>query len=55
MPSEDEDVRISLVLPRDLLTAVDQLAAVEQRSRAGEIRRALQRHVDNHSASTRGE
>jgi hypothetical protein len=45
----ENDVRISLVLPRELVASLDQIATGNHRSRAGEIRHLLQRHADRHA------
>jgi metal-responsive CopG/Arc/MetJ family transcriptional regulator len=45
MEPDTGDTQISLVLARDLLADVDKVARQNNRSRAGEIRAALQRHV----------
>lgn len=51
MAADAADVRISMVLPRDLVAALDIIASTHHRSRAGEIRHALQRHADQHGTA----
>lgn len=51
----DDDVRISLVLPRELVAALDQIATGNHRSRAGEIRHTLQQHANQHADHTGGD
>lgn len=52
--TSDDGVRVSVVLPRDLVAALDHLADANHRSRAGEIRHVLQQHADRHAPANRG-
>lgn len=44
-PAEPTTTKISLVIDVALLADVDKVAGAHHRSRAGEIREALQKHV----------